>query len=188
MPSAVAFDSSRRPPARVSVLPAESGRPETAKEFSKRIKRVVLRVPDGGQQEGEGLADSSDVDNSIDPVILPEEYKPAPPSREQETHFISYLSHNTEGLDLLSSLKDRYSEDKFFGPILENPKQFKNFLYNDGLVFIRDNQKTLLCVPDVRIDSRSAREIVIRHAHSLLAHLGIYRTLTLLRDHLWWKT
>ncbi|TBU23041.1 hypothetical protein BD311DRAFT_674771, partial [Dichomitus squalens] len=188
MPSAVAFDSSRRPPARVSVLPAESGRPETAKEFSKRMKRVVLHVPDGGQQEGEGLVDFMHVKNSIDRVILPNKYEPALPPCKQESQFLSYLSENTEGIDLLRELKGRYGKDKFYGLILEGPKQYKNFLVKDGLVFIRDNQKTLLCIPDVRIQGRSAREIVIKHAHSLLAHLGTHRTLTLLRDHLWWKT
>ena len=31
-------------------------------------------------------------------------------------------------------------------------------------------------------------EYIHQHAHSLLAHLSTHRTLTLLRDHLWWKS
>lgn len=58
----------------------------------------------------------------------------------------------------------------------------------DGLVVLRDDGAERLCIPDVLTDGRSLHEIVISHAHSLLAHLGAYKTLCLLRDHVWWKT
>ncbi|PIL26323.1 hypothetical protein GSI_12079 [Ganoderma sinense ZZ0214-1] len=174
--------------ARVDVPPAETGRPETAQEFSKCIQRVTLRLPNGGRQEGACPMDSANGQQPTDQVTLPDEYQPVAPPLEQENQFLSYLSQNTEGLDLLGVLKGRYTEDKFFASISENAKHFKNFLVKDGLVFVRDNHKLLLCVPDIQVNDRSAREIVIRHAHSLLAHLGTHRTLTLLRDHLWWKS
>lgn len=41
--------------------------------------------------------------------------------------------------------------------------------------------------PKVLIQGRSAREIVISEAHSMLAHLGANKTLDYLRDHVWWK-
>jgi hypothetical protein len=46
----------------------------------------------------------------------------------------------------------------------------------------------VLCIPQGLIEGRSAREIVIAHAHSILAHLRASRTLDYLRDHVWWKT
>ncbi|OBZ66490.1 Transposon Ty3-I Gag-Pol polyprotein [Grifola frondosa] len=102
--------------------------------------------------------------------------------------FLEHVAGATGGINLLMSLKDRYVEDKFFKDILNNPKHFKNFHINDGLVFIKDRQQELLCIPQILVNGRSAREIVITHAHSLLAHLGPYKTLGLLRDHVWWKT
>ena len=42
-------------------------------------------------------------------------------------------------------------------------------------------------IPDVRLGEQSACELVIRHAHTLLAHLGPSKTLGFLRDHVWWK-
>ncbi|KAI0360063.1 hypothetical protein OH77DRAFT_1493508 [Trametes cingulata] len=101
---------------------------------------------------------------------------------------MTYLSENTEGVDLLQALRGRYAEDPFYRRILEAPKQFKNFECRDGLVYLRENDRELLCIPDLRIGMRSVREIVILHAHSLLAHLGAFKTLSLLRDHFWWKS
>jgi len=45
----------------------------------------------------------------------------------------------------------------------------------------------VLCIPKVIIKGRSAREIVILEAHSMLAHLGASKMLNYLRDQVWWK-
>ena len=111
----------------------------------------------------------------------------APPTT-QESQFLEFLADNTEGINLLHVLQGRYSEDKFFDSILANLKHYKNFVVKDGLVFLRDSQRSLLCVPNILVNGQSVRELVIRHAHSLLAHLGAHRTLSLLRDHMWWKS
>ena len=37
------------------------------------------------------------------------------------------------------------------------------------------------------VDGQNVREHLIEQAHSLLAHLGTTKTLTYLREHLWWK-
>ncbi|KAJ2971427.1 hypothetical protein NUW54_g12510 [Trametes sanguinea] len=102
----------------------------------------------------------------------------------------SLLSHveSSEGIHLQEELRNRYGEDPFFASILQNPKQFKNFRVEGGLIMLVERNQERLCIPDVRINERSAREIVIAHAHSLLAHLGPHKTASLLRDHVWWKT
>ncbi|KAI0079766.1 hypothetical protein K474DRAFT_1556077, partial [Panus rudis PR-1116 ss-1] len=102
--------------------------------------------------------------------------------------FLQHISEAADGIDLEGVLRNRYAEDAFFKVILENPKHYKNFVVRDGLVFIKESGQELLCIPDVRVSGRSVREVVILHAHSLLAHLGTYKTLGLLRDHVWWKT
>lgn len=69
-----------------------------------------------------------------------------------------------------------------------SPKQFKKFEVVNSLVFLKDWSRDLLCVPDIQVTGRNMREIVISHAHSLLAHLGSQKMSDLLRDHVWWKT
>ncbi|EIN06213.1 DNA/RNA polymerase, partial [Punctularia strigosozonata HHB-11173 SS5] len=46
----------------------------------------------------------------------------------------------------------------------------------------------LLCIPNCLINGRSAREIVIARAHSMLAHLGPSKTVAYLRESVWWKS
>lgn len=176
------------------VAPPESGRPETAKEFSKRIKRVVLHVSKQ-PQEGERDTDQPDISNA---ATLGSETA----NEDSSRIFIQHVSEATDGLQLESELKGKYSADPFFRVILDSPKDFKNFYVvpenpdpknkkfrvKDELVFLKDKGRHLLCIPDVQINGRSPREVVILHAHSLLAHLGASKTLNLLRDHVWWKT
>ncbi|KAI0366026.1 hypothetical protein BV20DRAFT_953211, partial [Pilatotrama ljubarskyi] len=196
----------RRP--RAPLPGAETGRPETSREFAKRIKRLTVHGPREQREEGtsrEGLTSpphisemstsapsvpntanadlhqGSALDN--DPSIASAHEQGAAP-----VEFLTYLTENTEGVDLLGVLRGRYTEDKFFQAILEQPKQFKNFRCEGGLVYLKDNSREVLCIPDVLVNERSVREIVILHAHSLLAHLGPYKTLSMLRDHVWWKT
>ncbi|KAI9064677.1 hypothetical protein FKP32DRAFT_1569457, partial [Trametes sanguinea] len=92
------------------------------------------------------------------------------------------LVESSKGIHLQNKLRGRFREGTFFASILHNPKQFKNFRVKDGLV------KLHLCILEICICECSAREIMIAHAHSLLAHLGPHKTASLLRDHVWWKT
>ena len=47
----------------------------------------------------------------------------------------------------------------------------------------------VLCIPEkATVGQHTLREILISEAHSLLAHLGMVKTLAYLRDHMWWKT
>ncbi|TFK32537.1 hypothetical protein BDQ12DRAFT_728580 [Crucibulum laeve] len=86
------------------------------------------------------------------------------------------------------SLHYQYQNDPFFREILTKPAHYMDFEERDGLVFYKHEGKERLCIPNVMIGSRNACEIVIKHAHSLLAHLGTKKTLNFLRDEVWWKT
>jgi transposase InsO family protein len=85
-------------------------------------------------------------------------------------------------------LKGRYEEDPAFKPILDNPSNFTNFEIKEDLVFFRSEGVTRLAIPNVKVNDQSIREVVIRQGHSILAHLGGHKTLTYLRDQVWWKT
>lgn len=172
--------------------PAETGRPETSREFAKRIKRVVLHGPRQQRQEGGRSTDNHSVpqqDFQLEGAAqkLPEKAGEHVPDKSTG-QLLNYVSESSDGIDLTLALKGQYEGDPFFKTILEAPKNYRNFRVEGGLVFLQEREKVLLCIPDIRVEGRSAREIVIAHAHSLLAHLGSYKTLCLLRDHVWWKT
>jgi len=118
-------------------------------------------------------------------------------SRADDEHDTEKVSETAERLfGTISSrdepfpqcLKGRYEEDPMFQPILENPSNFTNFEIKEGLVFYRSEGIKRLAIPNVKINDRSIRETVIRQGHSILAHLGGHKTVTYLRDQVWWKT
>ena len=72
--------------------------------------------------------------------------------------------------------------------ILDKPKDFRNFKKKEDLIYLKkDNDKRVLCIPKVLVKERSAWEIIISEAHSMLAHLGVSKTLDYMCDHVWWK-
>ena len=88
------------------------------------------------------------------------------PGRPEETFKQTLLDHVTEaseGLDLKVALQNCYSEDSFFSVILENLGNYKNFQEISGLMFTKDKEHDLLCIPSVEaIDSCvSARRVLI---------------------------
>jgi len=97
------------------------------------------------------------------------------------------VSSSLQGIDLIKELRGNYTKDPFFDLIIKKPSEFRNFRVEEGLVYLKDRENELLCVPKVLIKGRSAREIVISEAHSMLAHLGTNKTLDYLREQVWWK-
>jgi hypothetical protein len=94
-------------------------------------------------------------------------------------------------VELPHDLEGRYAEDDFFKVVLKNPLHYANFevVGDEGkeLIYLKESERRILCIPNVSIGSRKAREIVITHAHSILAHLGARKTLWYLRENVWWK-
>jgi hypothetical protein len=90
-------------------------------------------------------------------------------------------------LDIHQSIAGKFTSDSFFARILENPTAFCNFEVSNDCVFLKDNERRILCIPDIKIGARRVREIIISHAHSILAHLGPSKTVTYLRENVWWK-
>ena len=107
--------------------------------------------------------------------------------KDNAQSLLNVVATGHEGVDLLKILQGHYNEDSFFKTILENPKHYKNFVEENGLVYIKLNDRNLLCIPRLYLQGRNIREIVIAEAHSLLAHLGASKTIAYLRDNVWWK-
>ncbi|OCH85402.1 hypothetical protein OBBRIDRAFT_689672, partial [Obba rivulosa] len=171
--------------------------------------RVILHGPRAGRQEGasQGSEHRSPGTMSAGPKAYFSSYRRAHPTESRDFDrealpdhipsdhlsqysgdLISHITDSYDGIDLRHVLRGRYEDDPVFREILTNPKNHKNFFVKNGLVYVKERQSGLLCIPDVRIGGRSVRELVIRHAHSLLAHLGANKTLGLLRDNVWWKS
>ena len=89
---------------------------------------------------------------------------------------------------LLREAKDQYSKDPFYKKILDSPKAFKNFERVDGFIRLHLHDRTVFCVPDIRVGDRRLQEAVIDQAHLLLVHLGARKTLSYLREYVWWSS
>jgi hypothetical protein len=92
---------------------------------------------------------------------------------------------SSEGINLINKFQGNYSQDPIFKAIIRKPKDFRNFLVDNKIVYLIQNRNKVLCVPKVLINGRSAHEIIISEAHSLLAHLGVAKTISYLQDHVW---
>ncbi|PBL04605.1 hypothetical protein ARMGADRAFT_855623, partial [Armillaria gallica] len=95
----------------------------------------------------------------------------------------------SEGIDFQQSISGRYTSDPLFRKVLDHPDQFKNFEWDQTskLLHLKKEEFGVLCIPRILINGRSAQEIVISEAHSMLAHLGSSKTLEYLCQHIWWK-
>lgn len=106
----------------------------------------------------------------------------------EDAELMTTLISDAEGINIFEHVKGNYEQDKLFKLIIKSPDQYRNFLYEDGLLFLKsgDSPKRM-CIPDVNVGKRRIREIIINYAHTLLAHLSARKTLQYIRKHVWWK-
>ena len=197
-----AIVATHKPPRSKKLLGAETGRPETSREFAQRMKeQFVLRGPreptEGGKEStkenllpsNNGHAISSD--NALDDLDHDRDNNSSEPKEASipipEATLVNALETEA-GLNLPKELKGQYQNDPAFKMIMDKPKDFRNFEVKDDLIYLKLNGKNLLCIPKILIKERSVHELIIAEAHSILAHLGASKTLNYLRDHVWWKT
>lgn len=106
---------------------------------------------------------------------------------EDPVSLVDVLDSGDPTLDIHSWIAGQYNRDPFFDLILKNPKHYKNFEVSNNLIFVKDKDKCVLYMPDIKIGKCCLCEILILHAHSILAHLGPRKTITYLRENVWWK-
>jgi hypothetical protein len=95
---------------------------------------------------------------------------------------------NPQGVNISHAVKGKYGSDELSKVIIDKPKEHKNFMWKDDLLYIKLENREALCIPGISVDNRRLRELLISEAHTLLAHLGPQKTLLYLRDHVWWKS
>ena len=64
--------------------------------------------------------------------------------------------------------------------VVGSPKSFKKFEVTDKFHLC---DWTVWCVPDIRVGERRLQVAIIDQAHALLAHLGVWKTLCYLCEH-----
>ena len=174
---------------------------ESSADFAARMRdHFVLKGPQDPARRKEGgsvhldhqyqnLEEQSDLRSERDIVhtSAQPEISPNMETSPDGASLLDIVSQSMHGVDLLTELCGKYGADPDFRGILAKPNDYRNFEVCDGLVFLKKPEHRVLCIPKVLVQGRSARELVISEAHSMLAHLGASKTLDYLRDHVWWK-
>ncbi|KAJ3511636.1 hypothetical protein NLJ89_g3978 [Agrocybe chaxingu] len=168
---------------------AETRRPETSDEFAARVKdmftlkgpeKLAIRIPKR-TPDGRLVPEKESANNSTSPMTV----------NEDEIDTMEFpplnLTADLDGIDVLKAIKGRYKDDPLFKPIVEKPKEYKNFEYDEtgGLLYLKQETRRLLCIPNVKVANRSIREIVISEGHSVLAHLSFKKTYDYLHEYSW---
>lgn len=119
------------------------------------------------------------------PVVNPD----APPIAETVNLMQSNLLDTLDSaFEFPTCIKNKYIFDPYFREVQLNPEHYKNFELVEGLMYHKNNSQCILCIPKIILNNKTSHEILIEHAHSLLAHLGARKTLQYLSDIVWWKT
>jgi hypothetical protein len=98
-----------------------------------------------------------DLDNEIEPVnsllanhrsssqLLDDNTTMAELPSENPISLTKVLDLGEPTLDIHNSIHGRYSEDSFFAKIVKDPTTFRNFKVSNELVFLKDNERWVLC-------------------------------------------
>nr|VWO95354.1 Uncharacterized protein [Ganoderma boninense] len=176
--AAAVIDFAPRRSARLAVNPKPEG---AYAETKRRPKATVEDVPEDSKAEDGPAAVNeaqAELTEGVPSVLQADNADGA----EHSPILDSVVSSASElGMELPGCLRGRYVEDPYFRKIVAKSGEFPHFQYIDGLLFKLEGNTHLLCVPDIRIGSRKLREVLLRHAHSVLAHLGSRKTLDYIR-------
>ena len=174
----------RRPTEKKAAMVAEEPVAESSKKFASRMKNpVVLNRPNAPVETTEGGYTGTKTKKMATRKPNTTHTKDVPAERT----LINIVSQSMQGLDLLTELRGKHEVDPTLQAIMNKPNDFRNFEVDEGLAYLKKSDKKMLCIPNIVIQGRTAREIIISEAHSMLAHLGASKTLDYLRDHVWWR-
>ena len=93
------------------------------------------------------------------------------------------------GTDVSAAVKDKYKDDTIFRKVIRSPGDYRNFeMTIDGLLYLKQEGKRCLAIPDITVNGEKLRKMLIKEAHVTLAHLSALKTLELLRNSVWWPS
>ena len=152
----------------------ETGRPETAQEFAKRIKRVRLKLRPESGQEGGREPKTTETASSAQTETQDRAEGISGALEEQVTQetlaqgivtppLIEVVASDDVGFDFLASLKGRYAEDSFFGQILKKPREHLTLSRNSA----QRSLKAALLSPNSSMHSLCSERSTIIHPRFL---------------------
>jgi Reverse transcriptase (RNA-dependent DNA polymerase)/RNase H-like domain found in reverse transcriptase/Integrase zinc binding domain/Chromo (CHRromatin Organisation MOdifier) domain/Retrotransposon gag protein len=93
---------------------------------------------------------------------------------------VNAITMSTTDPKIRDEIRKSYSEDSFFKPIVENPKQYPLYIIQDnGLIYLHDGR---LCIPN----SKSTRELLLHQHHDNENHFGIGKSYQALSTRYFW--
>lgn len=159
----------------IPVIKRKRGRPPKAKTEVENLPEVLKPQVEKGEGKQEGMSSHTTTNQ--------EELEP------EEDGLLEAVSADLPKLAIPAEIKGRYGNDTYFSVIERNPEHHKQFEIKEGLIYLEQKGRRLLTVPDLTTgDRRKLREVLISNAHSILAHLGSGKTLTYLRESVWWPS
>lgn len=75
-------------------------------------------------------------------------------------------------MDVIDLEKRTYTFNKFLSLVLTKPERYSNFVKQDGLIYLQQEDKVRLVIPDATTSGRRLCEVLVLQAHLILAHLG----------------
>ena len=162
---------------RVRELPgAETGRAETSEEFAARMKdwftlkgpkevppkeKLVIWIKRSKTTQPTDtlipVDQNVDISNDNTPDQVVEDVSPT-----------LDIAEALDGIDIIKDLKGNYSRDATFKSIVEKPADYKNFKFDvaKGVLYLKQDSRQLLCIPDIMVNGRKIREIIIAEYRS----------------------
>jgi len=148
---------------------AVTGRLETSRAFAARMHdRFVLCGPaerkEGRSTARKELALPVEVDPVVESPVDVSTHRNLPnlagvPNLEtvdSDASLLDVVSQSEQGIDLLNELCGKYGLDPAFQSIIKNPGDFHNFEVSDQIVYLKQSDKRVLCIPKTLIQGRSA--------------------------------
>ena len=125
---------------------AETGRPETSREFTTRMcDHFVLQGP------GERKVGGNDTNLPTSLNLLDTLPNSVNTDSILDTSLLDIVSASDLGIDLIKELQGQYINDPVFKEILNRPKEFRNFELDNNLVYLKEFDKKILCIPHILI-------------------------------------
>ena len=126
-------------------------RQSSAQQAFPNAKKVILKLPEvtARSLEGEGTKEVSlteDNEPTTDEPISGTSTEPDTsdsaeddPKDEEPIMLPDLVTLSEPELNICEDLRNQYNEDKFFSEIVRQPKNYKNFDVDNGLVYLKDN-------------------------------------------------
>jgi hypothetical protein len=163
-----------RRPGEANCTTKPCGKPTSADD--KNNRRAATENPNELEEPLVGTAGTS----STDSVELEGEGAPTEETGHtcdasdptEPTHITSLVTE----IDTIELIRRSYSGDPQFRKIVDNLKEYPNYTLDDDLLYMREHGHNYLCVPNAKTDKYNVRDLLIVHAHSIVAHLGGCKT------------